>query len=83
MSPINDVEIGLLQLSASGLPLATIALLQRVQNAAAPLIFELGTREHVLASLLALAVVGGSSSSCAVSCTQSSAGSARAIAPTS
>ena len=38
----------------AGLPLATIAPLQRVQNAAARLIFELGTREHVTASLLQL-----------------------------
>ena len=36
----------------AGLPLATIAPLQRVQNAAARLIFELGTREHVTVSLL-------------------------------
>ena len=36
----------------AGLPLATIAPLRRVQNAAARLIFELGTREHVTASLL-------------------------------
>ena len=50
--PCNDnVEIGLLQLS---LPLATITPLQRVQNAAARLIFELGTREHVTASLFQL-----------------------------
>ena len=38
----------------AGLPLATIAPLQRVQNAAARLIFELDTREHVMASLLQL-----------------------------
>jgi len=38
----------------AGLPLATIAPLQCVQNAAARLIFELGTREHVTASLLQL-----------------------------
>ena len=36
------------------LPLATIAALQLVQNTAARLIFELGTREHVTASLLQL-----------------------------
>ena len=36
----------------AGLPLATIAPLQRVHNASARLIFELGTREHVTASLL-------------------------------
>ena len=38
----------------AGLPLATIPPLQRVQNDAARLIFELVTREHVTASLLQL-----------------------------
>ena len=38
----------------AGLPQSTIAPLQRVQNAAARLVLELGTREHVTASLLQL-----------------------------
>jgi len=38
----------------AGLPQSTIAPLQRVQNAAARLVFELDTREHVTASLLQL-----------------------------
>ena len=38
----------------AALPLATIAPLQRVQNVATRLIFELGTRQHVTASLLQL-----------------------------
>jgi len=38
----------------AGLPQLTIAPLQRVQNAAACLVFELGTCEHVTASLLQL-----------------------------
>jgi len=38
----------------AGVPQTTIAPLQRVQNAAARLIFELGTREHVTVSLLQL-----------------------------
>jgi len=52
-SGTDNVEIGLLQLGhvLAGLPLATIAPLQRVQNATARLIFELGT---VTASLLQL-----------------------------
>ena len=54
VSPINNVEIGLLQLGANRSTTPTIAPLQRVQNAAARLIFELGTREHVTASLLQL-----------------------------
>jgi len=39
----------------AGLPLATIAPLQRVQNAAARLIFELGSREHGTVSLALVA----------------------------
>jgi len=58
----------------AGLPLATIAPLQRVQNAAARLIFELGTREHITASLLQLHWLPVRSSG-AVSCTQSSTAS--------
>ena len=38
----------------AGLPQSTLAPLQRVQNAAARLIFELGAREHVTPSLLQL-----------------------------
>ena len=38
----------------AGLPQSTIAPLQRVQNTTARLVFELGTREHVTASLLQL-----------------------------
>ena len=38
----------------AGLPQSMIAPLQRVQNAAAHLVFELGTCEHVTASLLEL-----------------------------
>ena len=38
----------------AGLPQSTLAPLQRVQNAAARLVFELGAREHVIPSLLQL-----------------------------
>jgi len=38
----------------AGLPQSTLAPLQRVQNAAACLVFELGAREHVRPSLLQL-----------------------------
>jgi len=38
----------------AGLPQSTLAPLQRVQNAAARLVFELGAREHVTPSLLQL-----------------------------
>jgi len=38
----------------AGLPQKTIAPLQRVKNAAACMILELGTREYVTASLLQL-----------------------------
>ena len=37
-----------------GLPQSTLAPLQRVQNAAARLVFELGARDHVTASLIQL-----------------------------
>jgi len=51
----------------AGLPQTTIASLQRVQNAAASLVFELGPKEHVTP----IESAGGSSSSCAVQCTRS------------
>ena len=38
----------------AGLPQSTIAPLQRLQNTAAHLVFELGTREHVTSCLLQL-----------------------------
>jgi len=38
----------------AGLPQSTLAPLQRVQNAAARLVFELGARDHVTASLIQL-----------------------------
>jgi len=38
----------------AGLAQTTIAPLQRIQNAAPRMIFELGTREHVTVSLLQL-----------------------------
>ena len=38
----------------AGLPQSTLAPLQRVQNAAERLVFELGAREHVTPSLLQL-----------------------------
>ena len=44
----------------AGLPQSTIAPLQRVQNASARLVFELGTREHVTASLLQLHALAAS-----------------------
>jgi len=40
--------------SLVGLPQSTLAPLQRVQNAAARLVFEFGTRDHVTPSLLQL-----------------------------
>jgi len=55
----------------AGLPQSTLASLQRVQNAAARLVFDLGARDHVTASLIQLhwvPVTGASSSNCVASC---------------
>ena len=47
----SHIEARLLQLTSSQ---STLAPLQRVQNAAARLVFELGARDHVTASLIQL-----------------------------
>ena len=66
------------------LPLVTIAPLQRVQNATARLSWVLASMSRRASfSCIGCRSVGGSSSSCAVSCTQLSTGSARTISPTS
>jgi len=66
--PLVMSRLDYCNLMLAGLPQTTSSPLQRVQNAAAHLIFELGTREHVTARF-----------NFAVSCTQSSMGSAQAI----
>jgi len=57
----------------AGLPQSTLTPLQRVQNAAACLVFELGVRDHVTPSLIQLhsPYTGVSHSNCAAKCTQS------------
>ena len=54
-SGASHIEAGLYCNSLlAGLPQSTLAPLQRVQNAAARLVFELGARDHVTASLIQL-----------------------------
>jgi len=79
----GHLKTGLLQRSMVGLMQATVAPLQRLQNSASRLIFELSTREHVTPCLVQLhwlgLYVGASSSNCAASCTPSFMGRVQRI----